>query len=397
MSRFGHFEDRDINKEIENAVPKNTKKSQDFIWNQFMEFCAQRNYKLEEKTPICEIAKILKDWAFNMKQKNGQDYKESTIKTIWNGTAKLVMTEYFQKYKIKIDPFQDVAFKEARDARNAKRKMLQGDETKRKVSATALKYPEFQKLVQFCHEDTPDGLQKKFFFVLSYELAWRGGEGCRAMLHFFKEEVNNLGQKTGRIEYNPVFAKTTQGGSKPCASSKWLVRNKKNPNICPVRLFTILKSKREGIENDRLFLTVNPSWKHGKKWFKNLPVGVNEMSKWTMHQAKQVGLDVSKKKFSNHSLRATAVSNLAKSGVAEQELIKITGHGSSKSIASYLQMDQQHHETIIAKMRGGSNSDAGAVQPTVLNNEIHSTTTKEEKNHCGVNIIYNNCTINYNK
>jgi hypothetical protein len=46
------------------------------------------------------------------------------------------------------------------------------------------------------------------------------------------------------------------------------------------------------------------------------------------------------------------VTELSKSGVNNQELIKITGHSSSSSIKSYLQLDKDHHGKIITAMRG---------------------------------------------
>ena len=71
------------------------------------------------------------------------------------------------------------------------------------------------------------------------------------------------------------------------------------------------------------------------------------MAKWMTQSAKRAGLDVENRKITNHSSRATAVSSLAKAGVNEQQLIKITGHAHANSIKPYLQMDEQHHENIV--------------------------------------------------
>ncbi|KAG5881958.1 hypothetical protein JTB14_020522 [Gonioctena quinquepunctata] len=68
MNRFGTFKEAEINTQIEKTTLANTKKNKKFVWNQFMDFCATRGYKLERETPVCEIAKILKDWAHNMKE-----------------------------------------------------------------------------------------------------------------------------------------------------------------------------------------------------------------------------------------------------------------------------------------------------------------------------------------
>lgn len=184
MSRFGEFSEDAIDVNIEKTIPPNTKKSRSFVWKQFIEFCVVRNNKLERETSVHEIAKVLKDWGYNMRKNNGDEYKESTIKVMWNLTAKMVMEEYFEKYGIKIDPFEDQEFKAARYAKNAKRKELQKHEDKRKVSSIALKYNEMKMLIDNCNECTPEGLQKKLFFIFSYELAWRGGEGSKTLLEF---------------------------------------------------------------------------------------------------------------------------------------------------------------------------------------------------------------------
>ena len=56
---------------------------------------------------------------------------------MWNSTAKQLQKIYYEKYKIKFNPFSDVEFATARAARDAKRKELQRDPLKRKVSASA--------------------------------------------------------------------------------------------------------------------------------------------------------------------------------------------------------------------------------------------------------------------
>ncbi|XP_031341004.1 uncharacterized protein LOC116169118 [Photinus pyralis] len=167
------------------------------------------------------------------------------------------------------------------------------------------------------NENTPEGLQRKLFIIISVELAWRGNEGLTTLVHHFKEELGNDGIYTGRIEYNPVFTKTTQGGERKCANSK-------------------------NIKTDRLFLTVNPNWRdlQGVGWYKDVPVGKNVMGKWMNDSAKRAGLNTTDKKITNHSSRATAVSTLAKSGVEEQQIIKITGHSNANSIKPYLQLDK---------------------------------------------------------
>lgn len=214
----------------------------------------------------------------------------------------------------------------------------------------------------------------------------------------------------GRMEYNPVFSKTAQGGAKKMCDSKWLVPNTKRPEFCPVRLYYMLISKRStNIKTDRLFLTPNPTWNTPQTlgWFKNIPVGRNKLSKWTKEAAVRTGLNTKDKKITNHSLRATAVSNLAKAGIEEQQLIKITGHNRAGSIKPYLQMDSNHHSTIINALRNGSKEpEASSSQGQINQNTTTAATSSEDdvhlsevssiiKNHNNISnntpVVYNNC------
>lgn len=387
MSRFGFASLQAIEEEVSEIEPINTKNNRKYVWRQFMGFCEEKNYILDGRTPIDVLAKILTDWAFNMRKQNGDEYKEYTVKTIWNVTAKLLMEKYFTEFNIQFNPFTNIEFKAARDAKNAKRKQLQRDPQKRKESAVFLRYDEFQNMVRVCDENTPDGLQKKLFFVFAFELAWRGGEGHKCLISYFKEEENNVGEKTGRIIYDPVFTKTTQGGEKPCASSKWLVKNNINADMCPIRLYKKFLEKRVEIKTKRLFLTVNPAWKLNRKWYKDIPAGRNTVSKWTVVQAKASGLNTENIKITNHSLRATAVSNLAKNGVGEQQLIKITGHTNSKSITPYLQMDEDHHEEIVRRMRANDVQQAQLSQTSssAVNAPIAALSNQNTYNNCVFN------------
>lgn len=80
MLRFGEETTELIRKEVENLTPSNTKKSKATVWNQFLEFCKEKLYRIEEEKSVAELVAILEDWGFNMKRQNLEDYKESVVK-----------------------------------------------------------------------------------------------------------------------------------------------------------------------------------------------------------------------------------------------------------------------------------------------------------------------------
>jgi hypothetical protein len=78
---------------------------------------------------------------------------------VWNTTAKLVQQLHFKNFDRKINPFSDIEFKNAREARDSKRKTLQAIPKKRRVSAAAIE--EDNNMINTWDENTPSGLQKK--------------------------------------------------------------------------------------------------------------------------------------------------------------------------------------------------------------------------------------------
>ena len=57
-------------------------KSKKSAWKQFSQFVEERNYNLEKDTSPEDLAKILEDYGYKMKKRNGEDYKESSIKSL---------------------------------------------------------------------------------------------------------------------------------------------------------------------------------------------------------------------------------------------------------------------------------------------------------------------------
>lgn len=115
--RFGDVSQENINEAINESVPVKTRNTKNSIWKQFKAFCKEKHYSLEKDTTTDELANILTDWGYNMKKSNGEDYKEAVVKTMWNVTAKILRETYFEKYNRSFNPFIDLEFKNARNAK----------------------------------------------------------------------------------------------------------------------------------------------------------------------------------------------------------------------------------------------------------------------------------------
>lgn len=59
----------------------------------------------------------MKDYAFNMRETDGSEHKESVVETLLNSAAKSLQEMYFETFKIKFNRFEDIEFQEARDSK----------------------------------------------------------------------------------------------------------------------------------------------------------------------------------------------------------------------------------------------------------------------------------------
>lgn len=145
-----------------------------------------------------------------------------------------------------------------------------------------------------------------------------------------------------------------------------------------------MKKRGSNVTTDRFFLTLNPYWNTtGSHWFKNSPIGKNTIATWNKKSAVKCGLDTKNKKITNHSSRATIISHMAKIGVNEQELIKISGHSNSSSIKPYLQLNDEHHSNIIDRVMGA--------QQTSI---VTASSAKANNSRSFENCTFTNCVFN---
>ena len=217
--------------------------------------------------------------------KCGKDHLEYHCKTAGR--------EILQGVSNQVQPICGHKIQKVREARNAKRKILQSIPENRKASAKALTKHEIVQMARLWNEEKPEGIQKKFYHIAAFEFAWRGEEAESCKISYFKEDLGNDGKKTGRIQYTPIFTETVQGGAQKLADSKWLTSNNAEQDICPVRFFRkIVKKRGDHVTSDRLFLTPNPFWTktNSKRWSKNSPIGPS---------ASNIGLNIKRAKITN--------------------------------------------------------------------------------------------------
>lgn len=88
-------------------------------------------------------------------------------------------------------------------------------------------------------------------------------------------------------------------------------------------------------ECDALFQYPKRNWRPSDQvWYENRPLGVNKLS--TM--MKEISKDASLSRiYTNHFVRATAITLWANAGISDREIMAISGHRSEASLRTYHQ------------------------------------------------------------
>lgn len=78
-------------------------------------------------------------------------------------------------------------YKLARGVRDAALTILQMRPKKRRKNSLVFTDKELLQILELYDEHKPKGLQETFFRLISYELAFRGGETANCVTNFFQE------------------------------------------------------------------------------------------------------------------------------------------------------------------------------------------------------------------
>ena len=82
--------------------------------------------------------------------------------------------------------------------------------------------------------------------------------------------------------------------------------------------------------------------------------------------ASAAGLDITRKHYTNHSIRKTTVKKLKKAGVSTTEIMAITGHKNQQSLADYDEIDDDDHmrlSKILSKEKQVATLPTSSAQP----------------------------------
>ena len=365
------------------ADNENTKKSTNNWIRVYKHWANERgvNQNLEELDTE-SMDEILTRFYAEIRKPNGQEYEPDSLRVMQGSINRYLVEKGFTKNII-----NDQEFVKSRKVLEGKAKLLRQQGMGKKRNASTALEPNEEEILWTTGklgDNSPNSLVRTMWFMCTQHFGLRGcQEHCTMRVEDFILHNEN-GVEYVEFKENPT--KTRQGGLKP----KQRATNPKMFSIggekCPVRLFKLYLFKRPlEIQNcGRFYLTAKKFFnKNDETWYTKNPMGKNTISGIMKALTAGTELSLSKKKFTNHSMRKTTVKKLKAANIPESSIIKVTGHSSTKGLSSYDPGDEEE----IKSMSKALNA------PSTLSQHNNSSMFHQSLNQ-PVN-IFHGCTVNF--
>lgn len=251
---------------------------------------------------------------------------------------------------------------------------------------------------------TPKALQNAAFYTVGKMFSLRGGVEMRNL------KISQIQRHTNpdRYVYTELVSKTSNGTFK-----KLHVANKTVPLFacpeagehCPVHILDLYLNRlpQAVIEDDVFFVKPleNVTNESTKPWYSRTPVGRNTLDTKLGKMCSLAGIEG---RVTNHSMRATSVTQMYSTGVPEKVIQERTGHRSLEALRVYERTNTQQHQMVSNILSAPSENTQ--IQQTQTKHSImqthssHSVMSIEPpSNQQSVHISLENlhgCTININ-
>ena len=352
--RFAVVGDDDVDKCILESIPKNTRKMTTMWLRVWTDYLKERRITCDlQSCTEQELANILARFYAEVRTKNGEVYRRSSLLAL---RAALQRHISFEAKRTDVNLVTGSQFRKANQLLDAVLK-----ENKREGKEPVVKHKppistgDLKKLDEYFLgvEDAADPVRLTYFcwFALTKHFALRGGE---VQVSLKKSDV--------------VFERGEDGQEYATLGTSYLTKNHPGGTANSGNLdsgaagriqdLVQVKALKKLIEKcnpsvDRLFqraLTrkLNDS---DKTWFANSPLGRNTLEVMMPRISEAAGL---LQRYTNHSVRATAICLLNEAGFEDREICAITGHKCADSLRAYNAPNEDKKRRMASVLDGAS-------------------------------------------
>jgi len=342
-----------------------------FIFSEYSVGSGQEDF---EMLPIGELAELLRQFYGALRTQKGEKYGRSALVNIRSGINRHLTSPPFNRC---INIMRDVQFQAANQVLKGilRRLRLDGEDvTKHKE---AISEGDMKKLYETktLNNESALGLQRKVYLEVSLHFGRRGREGLRNLnKDSFVFKVDDKGREFVTLAFNELD-KNHQVLMPKELEKKQIMYSQPGDDMCPV---LSLKKYISKLNPKCPCFFQRPREKMSpddQTWFENKPLGVKSINSLMKSMSVDAGLSV---QYTNHCVRATTATVLAKSGIDSRDVISVTGHKHESSLKSYIKaptMDQRHTMSEILHDYGKENQEMVEATPGFELQPIASTST----------------------
>ena len=337
--RFSRLSEEEIQTLLEGKDSENTRKA---TKNAVVTFLAYWNEVKPEDEPVKstesleiipkkELNELLANFWPNAKKQNGDSYKKSALMGIRFGLQRHFLL------KREFDIISDGEFSKSNQIFEAAIVELKRQGFGRVDHHSPISKEDLEKIQSSYNPSSPDpkSLQQVVWFNIMFHLIRRGRENLRLLTkESFAVQVDAAGKK---FVYQVVdeLDKNHRANDQPDDSpGEGRMYERPESPYCPVKTFELYISKLNPALSclwQRPRATDNFS--HSDEvWYCNVPLGKNALGTFMSSISKELKLS---QKYTNHCIRATAVSLLDECNFEARHIMRVSGHKSESSIRSY--------------------------------------------------------------
>ena len=279
-----------------------------------------------------ELDSALRSFYGEARKKNGEDYNKSSLLSLRNWIERKLNSPPYNR-GIRIT--DNVCFAKSNQLLDAKIKALKREGKQNVQHKQPIELDDLRKLKNSdaINLTCPLGLLRNVWFHTTLYWCRRGVEGQRSLTKrsFVFEEDGN-GQRFATMTHDEV-TKNHPGGISDSESFEKLARmyetDHSNDGYQALKLY--LAKLNPLCES--LFQYPKRQWKPADRvWFENRPLGVNKLSSMMKVISGEAELS---RVYTNHCIRATAITLWSHAGLNDRQIMAISGHRNEASLRSY--------------------------------------------------------------
>lgn len=280
-----------------------------------------------------ELDKVLTKFYAETRNKKGDDYSRSTLLGLRNSIERYLNNPPYKRgIKIAGNPL----FQSSNKFLDAKIKQLKRDGKENVKHKPPIELEDLKKLREsdVFKPSTPLGLLRNVWFNTTLFWCRRGREGQRSLTpSSFAFETDPQGRSYATMTHSET-TKNHQGGINDVESfEKYGRMYETNEDIDGYRALRLYIAKLNPSCTSFFQYPKRQGWDISDEvWFENRPLGVNKLGDMMSEISQEARLS---RRYTNHSLRVTAITLWSEAGISNRHIMAISGHRNELSLRPY--------------------------------------------------------------